>query len=169
MFSSLKGNEHDYRVLLREVEILLRRYFRRRLGTVAEIDDLIQETLLALHTRRATYDTTLPFTAWLHAIARYKMIDHLRRRKVRLAIPLDDAGALLAEDDLEPVMAARDMRHILATLPEPQRSLVRAVKLEGRSIASVALTHGMTESAVKVRVHRALLHLSARFRGQNSR
>ena len=117
--------------------------------------------MIAIHTRRATYDTSLPFTVWLHAIARYKLIDHYRRAKPRRTLPLEEADAVFAEEETESVSAKRDVERLLATLPEARRNLVRQVKIEGLSTAEAAARTGMSESAVKVGVHRALKALSA--------
>src|SRR5579863_8848933 len=97
MLRGLDGDASAYRELLGEVGDLLRAYFDRRLqGDAANADDLVQEVLIALHTRRATYNRSKPFTAWLYAVARYKLVDHLRRRRLRAVIPIDDVEDLFA-------------------------------------------------------------------------
>src|SRR5882757_647740 len=98
MREGLAGNAASYRTLLRELGTHLRRYFLRRLGQdhVADAEDLVQETLMAVHSRRETYEPERPFTAWAHAIARYKLIDHIRRR--RSTLPIENAEALMAAD-----------------------------------------------------------------------
>ncbi len=161
MLSALAGDAAAYRALLTALSPHLRAYYARRLGRSADAEDLVQETLIALHARRATYDTAQPFTAWLHAIARYKLIDHYRRAKVRRTLPLEEADAVFAEEEAEASDAARDVEKLLAALPESRRRLVRHVKIEGLSTAETAARTGMSESAVKVGVHRALKTLSA--------
>ena len=81
MLRSLAGDGKAYGILLRRLNCYLRAYYSRRLGSgrAADAEDLLQETLIAMHARRSSYDTTRPFTAWVHAIARYKLIDHFRR------------------------------------------------------------------------------------------
>jgi RNA polymerase sigma-70 factor (ECF subfamily) len=160
MLAALSGDAAAYRALLAALTPHLRAYFARRVGA-ADAEDLVQETLIAIHTRRATYDTALPFTAWLHAIARYKLIDHFRRAGVRRTVPLEDAAAVIAEEETESVGAKRDVEKLLDTLPPARRELVRQVKIEGLSTAEAAQRTGMSESAVKVGVHRALKALSA--------
>lgn len=161
MLSALAGDAAAYRALLTALSPHLRAYYARRLGRSADAEDLVQETLIAIHARRATYDTAQPFTAWLHAIARYKLIDHYRRAKVRRTLPLEEADAVFAEEAAEASDAARDVEKLLAALPESRRRLVRHVKIEGLSTAETAARTGMSESAVKVGVHRALKTLSA--------
>src|ERR1700722_13420027 len=101
MMAALAGDGVAYRGLLAALGTLLRRYFVRRLGShdAASAEDLVQETLIAIHTRRATYNTTQPFTAWLYAVARYKLADHFRRRRVRTTVPLDEVGELFDTQD----------------------------------------------------------------------
>src|SRR5207253_10706291 len=101
MSAALGGDAQAYRQLLVEVGADLRAYDVRRLTGQADVEDLVQETLIAMHTRRSTYDVSQPLTSWLHAIARYKLIDHFRRAGRRRAVSLDDAGELMAHADHE--------------------------------------------------------------------
>jgi len=155
MLAALAGDGGAYRRLLNALTGHLRAYYLRRVGA-GLAEDLVQETLIAMHTRRATYDPGQPFTAWIHGIARYKLIDEFRRQKRRASVPLDEAPALFAEDEAEPAAAKRDVEKLLAKLPESKRALVRATRLEGQSVAEVAGASGLSESAVKVTVHRAI-------------
>ena len=77
MALSQKGDKHAYTVLLGEASNWLQRYFRRKVPD-AQLDDLVQEVLLAIHKKRASYDAARPFLPWLAAIARYRWVDHLR-------------------------------------------------------------------------------------------
>ncbi|WP_417584807.1 sigma-70 family RNA polymerase sigma factor [Pelagibacterium sp.] len=162
---SLDGDRPAYRQLLVELTHYLRIYFGRRLAPSqkAHVEDLVQETLLAVHTKRLTYDVARPFTAWLHAIAQYKLIDHLRRHAIRPTEPLGDDFA----DGTNPgsLMAAHDLDKVLGTLPERTSTLIRKVKVEGSSIAEAASTQGMSEGAAKLAIHRGLKSLMARFSG----
>jgi RNA polymerase sigma-70 factor, ECF subfamily len=156
MVRSLKGDGAAYGELLRKLQGFLRAYYRRRLGRAAEAEDLLQETLIAMHTRRHTYDPERPFTAWVHAIARYKLIDYFRRHNRRAENPLDDADQLFAAEDTAAAEAQLDVDRLLHRLPERTRALIRAVKIDGLSTAEAAARYGMSESAVKVGVHRGL-------------
>jgi RNA polymerase sigma-70 factor (ECF subfamily) len=148
------------------LSVRLRAFFRRRLGgEAADAEDLVQETLIAVHTRRATYDRARPFEAWVYAVARYKLIDHFRRAKVRATVPLEAAGAVFAESDVESGAAKADLDRLLSALPARQQALIRYVKIEGLSVAEAAERAGMSASAVKVSVHRGLGALSRRLRG----
>jgi len=169
MLRSLDGDAAAYRVLLTLLNSRLRVYFARRMGdALGDVEDLVQETLMAVHGRRATYDRAQPFTAWVFAVARYKLIDHWRRRRVRVTVPLDDHVEWLATTEAEPG-SAMDLERILAALPARQSALVRDVKIEGLSLAEAGARAGVSEGAAKVALHRALKTLAERMRGRADR
>lgn len=167
MLLSLDGDEKAYRVLLNALRVLLAGYYDRRTGFASkgDVEDLVQETLLAVHGRRETYDRSRPFTAWFFSIARYKLIDHHRKRggRQRAEIELvDEIEGTFSEDDIS---ARMDVERLLEGLPERQRNMIRQVRLEGHSVADTASRTGQTESAVKVGIHRGIKALAARLRG----
>lgn len=164
LLSGLAGEALAYREFLKDLSAHLRAYFRRRLSSLPdEIEDLVQDTLLAVHNQRHTYRQDLPVTAWAHAIARYKLIDLFRSRAVRenLHDPLDDDLEVFASSDTEAADSRRDVASLLAQLPDRQRLPLVHTKLEGLSVAEAAKVTGMSESAVKVGVHRGLKALAA--------
>jgi len=158
MLAALTGDAGAYRMLLAGLTRHLRSYYARRLDSGAA-EDVVQETLIAIHARRATYDPALPFTAWVYGIARYKLIDEYRRHKRRATVPLDEAKDLFGHDEAEEAIARRDVNKLLAKLPPAKRQLVSDIKLDGVSIAEAAQRSGLSESAVKVAVHRAVKSL----------
>lgn len=163
----LSGDGAAYHAFLKELSAFLRAFLRGRLTRVPdEVEDVVQETLLAVHNQRHTYDPAQPLTAWVHAIARYKMIDFLRRRAGREAMndPLDDDDELLGASDEGAREARRDIATLLAKLPDRHRLPIVHVKIEGLSVAETARLTGMSESAVKVGIHRGLKALSALIR-----
>ncbi|KQW57422.1 sigma-70 family RNA polymerase sigma factor [Variovorax sp. Root411] len=161
----LEGDAKAYRDFLQRLSAHLRAFLGKRLfGWPDEVEDLVQECLLAMHNQRHTYQSDQPLTAWVHAIARYKMIDLLRAKSVRedLHDPLDDDLAVFTESAEEASDAKRDLGGLLETLPERQRLPIVHVKIEGLSVAETASLIGMSESAVKVGIHRGLKALAAR-------
>jgi RNA polymerase sigma-70 factor (ECF subfamily) len=165
---ALDGDEAAYGAFLKDLCAHLRAFLRRRLGRAPdEVEDLVQETLLAVHNQRHTYAPDEPLTAWLHAIAKYKLVDLLRRRSRRdlLNDALDDAPELFSSADNEAAQARRDVAKLLESLPERQRMPIVYVKLQGMAVSEAAEKLGMSESAVKVAVHRGLKALAARIRG----
>lgn len=166
LLAGLDGDAAAYRRFLQLLGTRLRSFYRRRLsGWPDDVEDLVQDTLLAIHNQRHTYQPAQPVTAWVHAIARYKTIDLLRSRQAREALhdPLDDdTNALFDTSDSDAADTRRDLDQLLSTLPERQRVPIEQVKLEGRSVADVARATGMSESAVKIGIHRGLKALAAR-------
>ena len=162
MLGGLDGDARAYRRLLDALATMLRTFFGRRLrGAEAQVEDLVQDSLIAIHTRRASYDTGRPFTAWAYAIARYKLVDHFRR--TRVTVPVEDLEDLLAVEGFEDAVAAKmDIAGLLATLPSKQSDVIRDTRISGLSIAETAARHGLSESDVKVSVHRGLKTLAAR-------
>jgi RNA polymerase sigma-70 factor, ECF subfamily len=171
MLAGLAGEAGPYRRLLNELSALLRGYYGRRCPPGVDAEDLVQETLIAVHTRRATYDAGQPFTAWAYAIARYKLIDALRRGRAHLRAPVEEADALFvpagAPGSADAAMAARDLERVMASLPARTRDLIRATKIDGLSTREAALKHGMTETAVKVAIHRGLKSLGGQYGGSD--
>ena len=165
MVDGLDGDAAAHAALLRLLVPLLRGFYRRRArGSDDDIEDLVQETLIAMHTRRASYDRTRTFTAWLFAIARYKMIDHFRRvSRLRPIEGLEDM--LMAEGEEDAVAARLDVDRLLALLPPKQARMIRATRLEGLSMAEAAEAGGIGETDAKVSVHRGLKALMARIVG----
>jgi len=166
MVAGLAGDAIAYRTLLDQVSRHLRGHFRAKLTRygrgVTEAEDLVQDVLMAIHTRRHTYNPDEPFTPWMYAIARYKLIDHLRRTEGALAdVPLDDLGEITAQDESVRVESGHDLQRLLGELPEKMRRAIQCVKIEGLSVAETAKRFGMSESAVKVNVHRGLRALAA--------
>ena len=160
----LAGDAAAYHAFLTDLSARLRAFLRRRLsGSPDDVEDLVQESLLAVHNQRHTYDAGQPLTAWVHAIAKYKLVDLLRRRAGRDSVtdPLDDHLDILAAADTDAGDARRDLATLLDALPERQRLPIILMKLEGRSVVETARLTGMSESAVKVGVHRGLKALAA--------
>lgn len=165
---ALAGDGAAYRQFLKALGAHLRAYFRKRLSQFPDdVEDLVQETMLAIHSHRHTYRPEQPLTAWVHTIARYKLVDLLRSRSRREALndPLDDGLQLFARSDTEAADARRDLGRLLAALPERQRRALLMTKVEGASVAEAAAAIGMSPVAVKVSVHRGLKALAARVKG----
>lgn len=162
MRQALDGDEAAYRTLLSELQKRLHAYFSRRLFADASLaEDLVQETLMAIHRKRGTYDPGMPFTPWAFAIARYKLVDHLRRSP---ALTQVDESALDAipsgETAADAAMARRDLEHMLSLVPPEQAAAIRLIKIDGFSASEAASKLGISESNVKVRVHRGLKAIS---------
>lgn len=166
MVGGLDGDPACQARLLRALVPILQAFYRRRVRDgQGDIDDLVQETLIAVHTRRATYDRDRPFGGWLFAIARYKMIDHFRKAGRTCTIEgLEDI--LVAEGFEDGSNAGMDIDRLLGGLPAKQADAIRATRLEGLSVTEAAARAKIGESDLKISVHRGLKALSARIRGE---
>ena len=156
---SQRGDPQAYAALLTEVQLWLERFFRRRCAP-GHSDDLVQEVLIAVHKKRASYDPQRPFLPWLAAIARYRWVDHLRSVYRNAEDALKDCDA--AQDGEEDSLIARlSLDRMFAQIPDKQARVIEMVKIEGLSIQEAAARSGQSESAVKVNIHRGLRRLSA--------
>lgn len=167
LMCGLDGDAQSYHGFLKEMTAHLRAFFRKRLSSLPdEVEDLVQETLLTIHNQRHTYDAGQPLTAWAYAIAKYRYIDLLRRRARReqLNDPIDDEAAIFFSMDSEAAEAHRDLSKLLDRLPDHLRLPIVHTKLDGLSVMETAQITGMSESAIKVGVHRGLKTLAAMIR-----
>lgn len=159
------GDEAAYREVLGRLALRLRGYLRRRLpASPHDVEDLVQETLLALHVQRGTFDPAQALIPWVLAIARHKLVDLWRRRGRRddLHTTLDDVDeTLLAHPEPEAAGTSRDLAKLMSHLPDAQRTAIQLTKVEGLSVLEAAQRTGASESAIKVQVHRGLKRLAA--------
>ncbi|MDH3430901.1 MAG: sigma-70 family RNA polymerase sigma factor [Gammaproteobacteria bacterium] len=162
MVSAQAGDESDYRQLLTELANVIQKFLRSRLGDHHFIEDCVQEALIAVHQARHTYDPQRPFRPWLFAIVRHKAIDNLRKQRTREKVVdhykmeqeiLSQAGHQSSSE-----MESPEGR-LLASLSTQHREVLVLTKIIGYSIAEAAEKLGISESAVKVRVHRAIRRL----------
>jgi RNA polymerase sigma-70 factor (ECF subfamily) len=164
------GDAGAYDRLLRQLAPVLRAGARRGLVRAglgpADAEDVVQETLLAVHLKRQTWDEGLPIGPWINAIARNKLIDFLRRRRMRAHVPIDDLAEVLPAQDAEPSAVAHDIDRHVGALPERQREVVRRIAVDGASIGEAARALDMNEGAVRVALHRGLNRLATKFRAQ---
>ncbi len=157
------GDSSAYRQCLDLLASRLRAYLRRRLSAFPDdVEDLVQETLLAMHLQRGTYDPSQAVSAWALAIARHKLVDLWRRRGRREALhdAIDDVDEFLLASDTEDGNARRDLAVLLDALPDAQRQAIVLTKIDGLSVAEAAAHTRSSESAIKVQVHRGLKRLA---------
>ncbi len=163
LIQGLEGDARAYREFLSGLGGYLRAFLVRRLSAMPDdVEDLVQESLLAIHNKRHTYDRKQPLGAWVHAIAKYKLVDFLRGRGIREALneSIEDVGELFSQANVEATEARRDIMKLLDQLPEKQRMPIVHTKLEGLSVEEAAEKTGMSVSAIKVGVHRGLKRLA---------
>ncbi len=170
MRAALAGDGAAYERCLREMAQALRPLVRRGLYRVganpAEMEDVVQDILIAVHLKRQTWDATRSIGPWISGIARYKIIDAARRRGGRIDLPIEDFEDVLPAQAEPESVNDRDVSRSLEALPEGQRKVVRAIAIEGSSIAVTAQTLNMSEGAVRVALHRGLGALAKRHRDE---
>jgi len=166
MAKAQAGDAVAYRGLLENLSQLARRYVRHALGRrhgldVGDCEDVVQEILLAVHAKRHTHDPKRFFLPWFYAIARYKVIDEIRRLSTaREAVAYTDELELAGKADN--IGARMDVQKLLKELPHKQRKVLEMVKLNGLSVEETSGRTGYSESDVRVSVHRALKALRKR-------
>ncbi|MEQ8824036.1 MAG: sigma-70 family RNA polymerase sigma factor [Filomicrobium sp.] len=168
MRAANSGDADSYRVLLTALAARLRGTVRSKLAHMnkdpQDVEDIVQETLLAIHLKRHTWDETAPLEPWVRAIAHHKMIDALRRRGFREHVNIDDIADELRTAPTSDPSASSDCARLLKTLPARQRRIIEAIAIEGRSAREVAEVFGSTEGAIRVALHRSLKALARAFR-----
>jgi RNA polymerase sigma-70 factor (ECF subfamily) len=165
MVAGLDGDAAAHKALLERLSRHLRAFFKGQLARIGrgpvDSEDLVQETLIAIHTRRHTYDRSQLLTPWIYAIARYKLVDYLRRTKASMKdVPIEEAEEVLAQDDPTAVESAFDLERLMSRISPKARQAIQYVKLDGLSVSEAAARSGMSQSAVKVSIHRGLRALA---------
>jgi RNA polymerase sigma factor (sigma-70 family) len=158
MIRAQRGDKQAYAVLLEQTGRWLIRFFSQKIAADA-VDDLVQDTLISLHNKRASYDPSRPFLPWLAAIARFRWVDRLRRTYRHAADELQDQHSQESHEDV--VGAKISIDRLLHQLPEGQAMVIRLVKIDGLSIAEAGARCGQSEPLVKVNIHRGLKKLAA--------
>lgn len=168
MRAAIAGDETAYRKLLAALAPVVRSACRAgfsRYGAPGnDVEDVVQETLLAIHLKRHTWQQSEPLTPWVLAIARNKLIDHLRRGGRAVKVPIEDVIDTLESDTPAPVLDHQEVTAMLEALPERQRQIVRMITLEGQAIKDVAGRMAMKEVAVRVALHRSLKAMAQFYR-----
>jgi RNA polymerase sigma-70 factor (ECF subfamily) len=141
----------------------LRRGFSGASVNPSDVEDVVQEVVLAVLMKRHTWDQSKPIGPWVMAIARNKLIDELRRRGRRTEVPIDGLMDILESGGQEDAIHASDLKRVLDGLNGRQREIVQAIAVDGHTAKDVADKLGMTEVAVRVSLHRSLKTLSQTF------
>lgn len=169
MQAARQGDRKAYERLLAGVAEAVRVIVRRRLArlglSTSEAEDVVQEVLLGIHTKRDTWDESRPFLPWVHAVARHKITDAARRlrrhARLHVEIPIEDWPGQLTNPVQESDRNLLDLERLLARLPVRQQRIVQALTFEGACVRGVAERFAMSEGAVRVAFHRALVRLAA--------
>lgn len=153
------GDKQAYNQLLKAMVPAIRAFVRKKIRDEALVEDVIQETLLAIHRVRHTYDPQRPILPWVAAIASARAIDALRQRGRSQEVQDDDALKLHPAGPEDGVTGQDEITEYLGTLPLRQREIVESVHLREQSLAQAAAETNLSLSAVKSLLHRAMLNL----------
>jgi RNA polymerase sigma-70 factor (ECF subfamily) len=165
MKAAQRGDGAAYRKLLAAITPRIRRIIRKQRGFagVAEVDDLVQDVLLSVHSVRATYDASRPFVPWVLAIVRNRLADGARRyarTSAREVMFEHEEDVTFFSDETNEQTAelgdARVLRDAVEALPPGQREAIELLKLEELSLKEAAERSGTSVGALKVATHRAL-------------
>ncbi|WP_054308821.1 sigma-70 family RNA polymerase sigma factor [Mesorhizobium sp. 1M-11] len=167
--AAIEGDARAYDVFLRQAAKLVRAFAARRIvdGSLNP-EDIVQETLLAIHLKRHSWRADSPVMPWLYAIARYKLIDAFRRRGRHVEIDIDEIAQSMAAPEVE-TLASWEVERALAMLSPNQRSVVAVICVDGHSIGDAARDLGMSEGAVRVALHRGLAAIARHFGKRSER
>lgn len=172
------GDSNAYRELLQELAPPVRGFLSSKLRNKQDIDEVLQETLMAVHRARHTYRPGTPFAPWVWSIAHYKWVDWMRKqgRSRRLNKEMaeqnnlhsqqsDEVGRVFGESDSRGYLED-DLENALRELKPPQRRAIELMKLGGLSAGETAAAMGVTVSNVKVLAHRGYIQLRQRLKGR---
>jgi len=156
MAQSQRGERAAYEQLLGELGHAIETYIRLRFGRLDILEDCVQECLITVHQARHTYDPTRLFRPWLFTLVRHRTIDMLRQRETWL-----NTRRALAQVEAPPgvpdsLLSLVDGLKLLELLPPDHREVVVLAKYGGYTAAEAAQWLGISESATKARLHRAL-------------
>jgi RNA polymerase sigma-70 factor, ECF subfamily len=139
------------------------RFLRRRVPSLDEAEDLTQEAFTsAIETLARSARNSEPTIGWLYTVARRRLVDEARRRRVE-TVPLEVVPSTASAGDDYGGLVADALDGALSKLTAPERSVIVLRLLEGRSFAEVGAQLGLTEPACRMRFMRALKRLRAEF------
>ena len=151
----------------------LLRYACRQLRDAALAEDMVQDVLAAVIAGKATFGGRSSLRTWLIGILRHKIVDALRRRRGECSLDemLDRDDALpmpaVLSDHADPSVIAEHRQALrraqarLDTLPAALRRTFELHVVLGHSTAEVCGEMDITESNLRVRVHRVRRELLA--------
>ena len=169
MLEAQGGNSTSYETLLSEVYVFLESYLNSKVYNKSQIDDVIQEIILAIHNSRHTFDSSKSFMSWLLAIAHYKVSDHLRFEFKQKTQELEDSILDASSDALTTLIESQNaqlLHQAINELDQKPREIIKLLKIDGCKISEVSLQLNLSESNVKVIAHRAYQSLELKLRGK---
>lgn len=164
------GDEVAYVELLGQTASIARVVIRNRARSfrAMDVEDVVQDVLMALHRVRATYDPTRPFMPWMMTILQSRLVDRLRKMQRTsanevLVEALPEAALVDPGDwDMQEYGDAEHLLREITELPATQRHAVEMLKLRELSLKEASAESGLSTANLKVLVHRAIKTLRLR-------
>jgi RNA polymerase sigma factor (sigma-70 family) len=154
--SNLDGEDRSLVCLLQAIRTILESFYSRRMtSNQADVEDLVQDTLIAIYQYRDSYDHSRSLRGWLFGIAHHKLIDYFRSQHSHIRFDLAE-HTLVNEGFEQDVATKLDIERLLGTLPSKQANVIRDTRITGMTSAEAAARWHMGESDVRVSVHRGL-------------
>lgn len=169
MLAGRGGDAAAYERLLGEIAATFRRIMAAKLGRLGlcadEAEDIVQEVLIGLHTKRASWHASRPILPWLNAIAHYKLVDAVRRtrreKRFRVDLRPEDWETAFKAPAIDPDRGLADVERHLRALPDSQQKVLRALAVEGKSVRATAQHLRTNEAVVRMTLHRAIARIAA--------
>lgn len=174
LMEQAQHGDHDaYVTLLRAITPRIRQMVRHRRASFGEteVEDIVQEILLSMHSVRATYDPRRPFVPWMMAIVRHRLADAARRhvRQHAREVVIDDIDvtfqAATANQQEDGFGDGEALAQAIRLLPPGQRQAVELLKLRELSLKEASAATGLSIGALKLATHRAMASLRRALRG----
>ena len=167
MQAAQAGDARAYGCLLSDITPRLRRiiWSQRRFMSPDEIEDILQDVLISMHSVRATYDPQRPFMPWLLAITRNRLADSGRKwaRRAANEVLVDEVPVTFADEransEQERQFDSEGLRKAMRDLPPRQREAVEMLKVREMSLKEASAASGMSVGSLKVAVHRGIAAL----------
>lgn len=168
--SAQQGDSEAYEKLLIAISPEIHRFASLKTGHLASADDITQEVLVAIHSSLQTYSPGQSFKNWMLAIARYKIIDHLRERQRKWGKNVEFEEKLVTIDDSDAKEEGGELEmaveNAVNDLPDEMKRAVSLTKLQGLSTEQAAEVEGISSAALRTRISRAYQILRKRLESE---
>jgi RNA polymerase sigma-70 factor (ECF subfamily) len=156
----LAGHRADFEILVRRHNQRLFRAARAVSRTDQDAEDVLQQTWLAIYKNLASFRGEAAFTTWATRIAIHEAIASARKAPV-IAEVRDEAADETPDDDVERAQLGRLLEKCLQDLPQGNREVMVLRDVLELDTAETAACLGLSEEAVRVRLHRARAAIAA--------
>jgi RNA polymerase sigma factor (sigma-70 family) len=160
-----EGDRHSGAALLSRHFNALHRFFANKLANQAEVEDLVQVTMMACIDARTRFRGDASFRTFLFAIARNTLFKHLRQRKAIASLDTDAQSLADCGLGLSTILADRREHQLLLTalrhIGIDSQIVFELYYWEQLSATAIATVLETTEPAIRARLRKAKLELQA--------